>query len=216
MPQHIVVTEYHSEWVSMFEEEARLIKSILRENCMAVYHIGSTAVPGLKAKPVIDMMPVVHELQKVDDLVEEFVKSGYEYMGEFGIAGRRYLRKGGDERTQPHIGRIGHRHHERDVVGAYTHGIQLAGIAAYVLLIDAFDLADSLRWIDDKIIDCKHVFSPFPAHVCAKAYDVFKKLPSLCRRPCRPVDPEQANNTAPVRPKGVQVHCWSGLGFQDG
>ena len=99
MPQHIVVTEYHSEWVSMFEEEARLIKSILRENCMAVYHIGSTAVPGLKAKPVIDMMPVVHELQKVDDLMEEFVKSGYEYMGEFGIAGRRYLRKGGDERT---------------------------------------------------------------------------------------------------------------------
>ena len=38
MPQHIVVTEYHSEWVSMFEEEARLIKSILREKCMAINH----------------------------------------------------------------------------------------------------------------------------------------------------------------------------------
>ena len=156
MPQHIVVTEYHSEWVSMFEEEARLIKSILRENCMAVYHIGSTAVPGLKAKPVIDMMPVVHELQKVDDLVEEFVKSGYEYMGEFGIAGRRYLRKGGDERTQPHIGRIGHRHHERDVVGADADDVEFAGHASDLLAVDALYFSYPLRGVHDEFTGGKH------------------------------------------------------------
>ena len=43
-------------------------------------------------------------MKKVDDAAEAFSKIGYEYLGEFGIAGRRYLRKGGDERThQIHI-----------------------------------------------------------------------------------------------------------------
>lgn len=104
MPQHIVVTEYNPEWITMFEKEAILIKNILKENCAAVYHIGSTAVAGLQAKPIIDIMPVVYDLQNVDNVSDEFVKEGYEYLGEFGIAGRRYLRKGGDERThQIHI-----------------------------------------------------------------------------------------------------------------
>lgn len=104
MPQHIVVTEHNPEWTTMFEREAALIKNILKENCAAVYHIGSTAVVGLKAKPIIDIMPVVYDLRKVDNLAGEFIKEGYEYLGEFGIAGRRYLRKGGDERThQIHI-----------------------------------------------------------------------------------------------------------------
>lgn len=104
MSQHIVVTEYNPEWTNMFEREVVLIKNILKENCVAVYHIGSTAVAGLKAKPIIDIMPVVYDLRKVDNLASEFIKEGYEYLGEFGIAGRRYLRKGGDERThQIHI-----------------------------------------------------------------------------------------------------------------
>ncbi|MDD3361079.1 MAG: GrpB family protein [Hespellia sp.] len=50
------------------------------------------------------IMPIVHDLEAVDKLAFEFEKIGYEYMGEFGISGRRYLRKGGDERThQIHI-----------------------------------------------------------------------------------------------------------------
>lgn len=74
------------------------------DNCKAVHHIGSTAVYGLAAKPIIDIMPVVYNLEAVDNAALEFEKAGYEYMGEFGIAGRRYLRKGSDKRThQIHI-----------------------------------------------------------------------------------------------------------------
>lgn len=81
-----------------------MIRRVLGSNCVAVHHIGSTAVPGLAAKPVIDIMPVVKSLNDVDCLASEFVKNGYEYLGEFGMAGRRYMRKGGDERThQIHI-----------------------------------------------------------------------------------------------------------------
>ena len=104
MSQHIVVTDYNPIWPKMYEEEARSIEKILADNCVAVYHIGSTSVPGLAAKPVIDIMAVVRSLEKADAAAEEFSETGYEYLGEFGIAGRRYLRKGGEERThQVHI-----------------------------------------------------------------------------------------------------------------
>lgn len=104
MSQHIVVTNYNPLWPKEFEKEARWIKAIIAGNDISIYHIGSTSVPGLAAKPIIDIMAVVRSLEKVDAAAEKFTDAGYEYLGEFGIAGRRYLRKGGDERThQIHI-----------------------------------------------------------------------------------------------------------------
>ncbi len=104
MAQHITVSAYNKEWPKQYESEKEKIVSILKDNCLAIFHIGSTAVPGLAAKPIIDIMAAVRSLDKVDDVAGEFCKIGYEYLGEFGIAGRRYLRKGGDERThQIHI-----------------------------------------------------------------------------------------------------------------
>ena len=104
MPQHIVVTEYNPKWPEMFERESEKIKQILGANCASIYHIGSTSVEGLAAKPIIDIMPVVKDLESVDLISSEFEAIGYEYLGEFGIIGRRYLRKGGENRThQVHI-----------------------------------------------------------------------------------------------------------------
>ncbi len=110
MAQHVVVTEWSAEWSVLFEREAERIRRILGENCEAVHHIGSTSVPGLPAKPIIDIMPVVRSLEAADGYRGAFEELGYEYMGEFGIPGRRYLRKGGDERThQIHIFACGSR-----------------------------------------------------------------------------------------------------------
>lgn len=104
MPQHITVTEYNPDWPRMYAEEEKKITAILGENALAVRHIGSTAVPGLAAKPVIDILVSVRSLEAVDAASADFVRADYEFPGEFGIPGRRYLRKGGDERThQIHI-----------------------------------------------------------------------------------------------------------------
>lgn len=104
MPQHITVVNYNSEWPLKYTEERDYITEILKDNCISIYHIGSTSVPGLAAKPIIDIMAVVRSLERVDTVAEKFSDIGYEYLGEFGIEGRRYLRKGGDERThQIHI-----------------------------------------------------------------------------------------------------------------
>ena len=80
MAQHILVTEYNPLWADMFHSEAELIKNILSENCVEIHHIGSTSVVGLIAKPIIDIMPVVHSLDDVDNVAAEFEKIGYEYM----------------------------------------------------------------------------------------------------------------------------------------
>ena len=99
MPQHVVVKEYDIAWESEFKAEAARLKSVLGGNCAHIHHIGSTSVPGLAAKPIIDIMPVLYDLSAADGLAAEFERLGYEYLGEFGIPGRRYMRKGGDERT---------------------------------------------------------------------------------------------------------------------
>lgn len=99
MPRQVVVTEYDPSWAEKFEAEAAKIQEILGENCVAIHHIGSTAVPGLAAKPIIDMLPVVRRLDAVDAAAPAFERLGYEYLGEFGIPGRRYLCKGGEVRT---------------------------------------------------------------------------------------------------------------------
>ena len=100
----VIVVEYDPRWPQLFAEEAEKIRQILGDNCVAVHHIGSTAVAGLAAKPVIDIMPAVRDLSAVDARNAAFEALGYECMGEFGIAGRRYFRKGGDLRThQIHI-----------------------------------------------------------------------------------------------------------------
>ena len=104
MPQHITVVSYDPVWVLKFKYEKQKIEAILKNDCFGVFHIGSTSVKNLDAKPIIDILVVVRDLSLVDAKQTEFENLGYEYLGEFGIKGRRYLRKGGDERThQIHV-----------------------------------------------------------------------------------------------------------------
>ncbi|MFC6180058.1 GrpB family protein [Lactiplantibacillus daowaiensis] len=102
--QKIEVVPYQATWPAVYQDEARQIKAILGPALVAMHHIGSTAVPGLAAKSIIDILPVVHDITVVDQLTAQFAALGYEGLGEYGIVGRRYFRKGGDDRThQLHI-----------------------------------------------------------------------------------------------------------------
>ncbi|CDZ77738.1 dephospho-CoA kinase/protein folding accessory domain-containing protein [Legionella massiliensis] len=95
----IEVVPYDAEWPKKFAAEAALIKDALGENCVDIHHIGSTAVPGLAAKPVIDMIPVVTDITKVDLANPLMQKLGYLPRGEFGMLFRRFFQKGEDQRT---------------------------------------------------------------------------------------------------------------------
>jgi GrpB-like predicted nucleotidyltransferase (UPF0157 family)/GNAT superfamily N-acetyltransferase len=96
---NVEVIPYNCQWPEMFEREAKLLKQAFGNNCAAVHHIGSTAVPGLSAKPIIDILCVVEDIQNVDKSSKAMESLGYEVKGENGIAFRRYFQKGINPRT---------------------------------------------------------------------------------------------------------------------
>jgi len=105
----VEVQEFKEIWRELFLLEARKIEQVFRDNMIEIHHIGSTAVEGLKAKPVIDLLPVVNDLTLVDHYNEQMETLGYEAMGENGLPGRRFFRKGGDQRSHHvHLYEKGH------------------------------------------------------------------------------------------------------------
>jgi GrpB-like predicted nucleotidyltransferase (UPF0157 family) len=96
----IIVVNYQESWPTDFKSERTNIDSALdSENLIAIHHIGSTSVPGLCAKPIIDILLEVKSLEKLDTDSPNMEALGYLAKGEFGIAGRRYFQKGGIQRT---------------------------------------------------------------------------------------------------------------------
>lgn len=96
---YITVVPYDPLWKVTYAVEAEQLKEILIEVLVGMHHIGSTAVEGLCAKPVIDIMAVVKNIDSVDCYNHGFAAIGYECMGEYGMSGRRYFRKGAKKRT---------------------------------------------------------------------------------------------------------------------
>ncbi len=90
----IEVLPYNRRWPELFAEEAQAIQKALGPNCIEIHHIGSTSVPGLAAKPIIDMIPVVADITQVDARNPFMVALGYEVKGESGMLFRRFFQKG--------------------------------------------------------------------------------------------------------------------------
>lgn len=95
----VSVVEHDPVWKAAYEEEAQRIIDALDEHLLNAFHIGSTNVPGLTAEPIIDILLVVDSIADMDSLNERFTGLHYEAMGESGVKGRRYYRKGGEKRT---------------------------------------------------------------------------------------------------------------------
>ncbi|WP_373894126.1 GrpB family protein [Virgibacillus sp. CBA3643] len=112
--RNVVVTPYNTNWPTMFEKEVNKLHNILGSEIIEIHHIGSTSVKGLKAKPVIDIMPVVKNISRIDTFNSAMISTGYEPKGENGIPDRRYFQKGGDNRTHHvHIYALGNPEIER-------------------------------------------------------------------------------------------------------
>jgi GrpB-like predicted nucleotidyltransferase (UPF0157 family) len=88
-PIPVILAAYDPEWPRMAARHAERLR-VLGPTLVAVHHIGSTSVPGLAAKPIIDLMPVVTGLADLDRERRHIEALGYTWHGEFGIAGRRY------------------------------------------------------------------------------------------------------------------------------
>ncbi|MGG1399663.1 GrpB family protein [Bacillus salipaludis] len=95
----IRLSEFSENWTEMFLSEAELLKTIFVDQIITFEHFGSTSVQGMKAKPVIDMMCIVKDIEKIDLFNDKMDSLGYDIAGEWGISGRRLFRKGGENRS---------------------------------------------------------------------------------------------------------------------
>jgi GrpB-like predicted nucleotidyltransferase (UPF0157 family) len=87
MPGPIIIVESDPTWPAEFERLRARAAGAVGDVVVAIEHIGSTAVPGLAAKPVIDLVVVV-EPQDLQTAVERLVATGYVHQGNLGVEGR--------------------------------------------------------------------------------------------------------------------------------
>jgi len=88
-----VLVPYDPLWPRHFQEIRDQILSVAADLLVEVEHIGSTALPGLAAKPFLDLMPCLRSYDDGLALAERLGVLGYEYKGEYGIPGRHYFSK---------------------------------------------------------------------------------------------------------------------------
>ncbi len=98
----IIVVDYNACWSSQYEQEKQQILLALGENMTNIQHIGSTSVPGLAAKPVIDMLLGLKQIPPFPKQILCLEAIGYSYFGELGIPGRHYFCKGMPRTHQIH------------------------------------------------------------------------------------------------------------------
>lgn len=93
IPRRVEVIPYQEEWKLLFEIEKKLLEDIFYPVKVDIHHIGSTSVPNLSAKPIIDILMAADSLETIERASSRIVAAGYEAKGENGIPGRRYFQK---------------------------------------------------------------------------------------------------------------------------
>jgi GrpB-like predicted nucleotidyltransferase (UPF0157 family) len=89
----VYLVAYDPGWAAEFARESVAVRAAMGATTVELHHIGSTAIPDICAKPIIDLLAAVADLRALDDRSAQMQALGYEVMGEFGIPGRRYFRK---------------------------------------------------------------------------------------------------------------------------
>ncbi len=101
MPSKYIFSDYSQDWPLEFARESERLQSLLGSELIAIHHIGSTSVTGLPAKSIIDLLPVVQDLEAIDRKTKILQEAGYKAWGEYGLPGRRYFTKDqGENRTR--------------------------------------------------------------------------------------------------------------------
>jgi GrpB-like predicted nucleotidyltransferase (UPF0157 family) len=90
------VVDYDPGWPATFEDIRRRVEPALADVAPVVEHVGSTAVPGLAGKPIVDLDVVVVDAERVPIAIERLSALGYEHQGDLGVAAREAFKPPAD------------------------------------------------------------------------------------------------------------------------
>ena len=103
------VVPYDSRWADLFAREAERIRTALAERhlAIAIEHMGSTGVPSLSAKPIIDILGGWTRAEDLPRIIAALQDAGYVHRGEQGIPGREFFRRGDPRQYHMHLASLG-------------------------------------------------------------------------------------------------------------
>ena len=87
----VVLVDYNPAWPNLFAEAKAQILQAVAPHVQTVHHVGSTAVPGLAAKPIIDILVGVHDWDEARVTIAPLQRIGWEFRGQRGIHRRHYF-----------------------------------------------------------------------------------------------------------------------------
>jgi len=110
--RNYVILPYNPKWVKQFTAESKVIRTAFEDPELEIEHIGSTAVPGMSGKPLIDILVIISDIDLVDPHVEAMERAGYTAYGDF-LEMKSYLfarEINGQKLVNVHVFETGHPH----------------------------------------------------------------------------------------------------------
>lgn len=106
MRGNLKLSPYRKEWAELYALEKARLSQAVGAYLLRIEHVGSTAVPGMPAKPILDIAGAVQDLADVEPCLAPLQALGYAFRGEQGIPGRRYFVKGNPRTHHLHLYRV--------------------------------------------------------------------------------------------------------------
>jgi GrpB-like predicted nucleotidyltransferase (UPF0157 family) len=99
----VVVVPYDPAWAAAFEQLRDRVAAVLGDLAVGIEHVGSTAVPGCDAKPIVDIDVVIRHADDFPEVVQQLATLGYTHLGDLGIVGREAFRAAPSDLPRHHL-----------------------------------------------------------------------------------------------------------------
>jgi GrpB-like predicted nucleotidyltransferase (UPF0157 family) len=92
LDEKVIIVPFNKEWEAMYQKESQRIQKKLDDPSIIIEHIGSTAIPYILSKPIIDIMIGIQDFKHPESAINKLIELGYTYFGEANVPGRLYFR----------------------------------------------------------------------------------------------------------------------------
>ena len=93
----VIIEDYNGEWPVMFNELKDILRDKLGELALTIEHVGSTSVPGLSAKPILDIDIVIDSMTLLPQVIGKLSELGYFHEGNLGVENREAFARTDDK-----------------------------------------------------------------------------------------------------------------------